>query len=148
MTIFGDITQWKFLPIHRLVLYDLTTDSRVEFLNAEQDSSYKMDPITRTSMYGETRTLAWKFECTFVPLQTNINEMTTALRPLINTRVTGYLELRALAGQLNGSLGYIPLGDGMSVTWSMANGELRPRLSIVVAAILTTPEITDTEPVI
>jgi hypothetical protein len=99
-------------------------------------------------MYGETRTLAWKFECTFVPLQTNINEMTTALRPLINTRVTGYLELRALAGQLNGSLGYIPLGDGMSVTWSMANGELRPRLSIVVAAILTTPEITDTEPVI
>jgi hypothetical protein len=148
MTTFNDITEFRILPINRLMLYALATDDRVNIYNAEQDSSYKLDPVTRTSMFGETRTLVWKFSCTFTPVQTNVDAMIKALQPFVNNRCTGYLELRALPSQLNGSLAYIPLSQGLSVTWSIESGDMRPRLSIIINAVLTSPEMPVTEPVI
>lgn len=147
MMTFNDITAWTIIPIHRLVLCDPSTDQTVEFFNAEQDSTYTCDPVTRGTMYGGVRQIGWRFECTFIPVQTDIHLMIAELENYLNKDLQAYLELRALDGQANGGLLYADLGQRATVSWSYNKGEMRPRLSVVVTAFLASSNtLTEAQP--
>ena len=144
--------QVALMPMRCLSFYLTTANGYadthfLDIYHLEAESSFNLKPIKKKDHRGNQRTLGWNFEGTFY-IPHNVYKDNGLTEYLEEIRVKGF-DLQLIGGsdtpfvsagiprQINSTDGYwLDLDGKGSLDWEIESVELRPRLTIHIAAFI------------